>query len=235
MTSPSLRPTPATGVKRRLPEEAGIFLVLLVVVIVLSFLSPNFRTVSNGFNLLVNGTVIAFLALGQTFVLLTGGIDLSTGANIGMTGVIVALLMAWGLPWPIASLLGLCAANQGNWQASEAILREALAAKPDDAFARTNLGLALQGQGRLAEAIEAHRAALAIQRDDPWTHTNLGLALAAAGDAAGALDAHRTAIALGRPFLLYTLPQRRWALDELMRVYRELGAFEEGESGNGAG
>lgn len=133
------------------------------------------------------------------------------------------------------SLLGLCAANQGNWQASEAILREALAAKPDDAFARTNLGLALQGQGRLAEAIEAHRAALAIQRDDPWTHTNLGLALAAAGDAAGALDAHRTAIALGRPFLLYTLPQRRWALDELMRVYRELGAFEEGESGNGAG
>jgi len=111
MTSPSLRPTPATGVKRRLPEEAGIFLVLLVVVIVLSFLSPNFRTVSNGFNLLVNGTVIAFLALGQTFVLLTGGIDLSTGANIGMTGVIVALLMAWGLPWPIASLLGLCAAT----------------------------------------------------------------------------------------------------------------------------
>lgn len=135
----------------------------------------------------------------------------------------------------VRSLLGLCAANRGDWRASEAILREALAAKPDDAFARTNLGLALQGQGRLAEAIEAHRAALAIQRDDPWTHTNLGLALAAAGDAAGALDAHRTAIALGRPFLLYTLPQRRWALDELMRVYRELGAFEAGESGNVAG
>ena len=131
----------------------------------------------------------------------------------------------------VRSLLGLCIANRGDWQASETILREALAAKPDDAFARTNLGLALQGQGRLAEAIEAHRAALAIQRDDPWTHTNLGLALAATGDAAGALDAHRTAIALGRPFLLYTLPQRRWALDELMRVYRELGAFEEGESG----
>jgi ribose transport system permease protein len=74
-------------------------------------LSPNFRTIDNAFVLLVNGTVIAFLALGQTFVLLTGGIDLSTGANIAMSGVLVALIMQTGVPWPLAVLLALAAAT----------------------------------------------------------------------------------------------------------------------------
>jgi len=96
---------------RRLPEEAGIFAVLVVVVLALSLISPSFRTVSNGFVLLVNGSVITFLALGQAFVLLTGGIDLSTGANIAMTGVTAALLMQAGLPWPLAALLALAAAT----------------------------------------------------------------------------------------------------------------------------
>ncbi|OJX73201.1 MULTISPECIES: ABC transporter permease [unclassified Leifsonia] len=91
--------------KRRLPDEAGIFAVLIVVIAVLSILSPTFRTFDNALVLLVNGTVIAFLALGQTFVLLTGGIDLSTGANVAMTGVIAALLMQSGLPWPLGAVL----------------------------------------------------------------------------------------------------------------------------------
>ncbi|MEV7342170.1 ABC transporter permease [Streptomyces sp. NPDC093544] len=90
--------------KFRLPDETGIFLVLLVVLVVLSILSPSFGTVHNGLTLLLNGAVIAFLALGQTFVLLTGGIDLSTGANVAMTGVLAAVLMQH-LPWPVASLL----------------------------------------------------------------------------------------------------------------------------------
>jgi ribose transport system permease protein len=91
--------------KLRLPDETGIFLVLVVVLVVLSILSPSFATVSNGLSLLLNGAVIAFLALGQTFVLLTGGIDLSTGANVAMTGVLAAVLMAADIPWPLAALL----------------------------------------------------------------------------------------------------------------------------------
>ncbi|GGJ22352.1 ABC transporter permease [Paenarthrobacter histidinolovorans] len=91
--------------KRRIPEEAGIFAVLIAIVAVLSVLSPTFRTLDNGLVLLVNGTVIAFLALGQAFVLLTGGIDLSTGANVAMTGVVAALFMQAGLPWPVGAAL----------------------------------------------------------------------------------------------------------------------------------
>jgi ribose transport system permease protein len=91
--------------KFRVPDETGIFIVLVVVLVVLSILSPSFASVSNWLSLLLNGAVIAFLALGQAFVLLTGGIDLSTGANVAMTGVLVAVLMADGVPWLLAALL----------------------------------------------------------------------------------------------------------------------------------
>jgi ribose transport system permease protein len=95
--------------RRAAAEESGIFIVLIVVVAAFSILSPSFRTLSNTSVLLVNGMVIAFMALGQTFVLLTGGIDLSTGSNVAMTGVLAALLMQSGLPWLIASLIALVA------------------------------------------------------------------------------------------------------------------------------
>lgn len=89
---------------RRLPNEVGIAAVVVLVAIVLSVMSPTFRTLDNAQILLLNGAVIAFLALGQTFVLLTGGIDLSTGSNIALTGMIAALLTAGGAPWWLAGL-----------------------------------------------------------------------------------------------------------------------------------
>lgn len=95
--------------RRRLPAETGIIVILAVVAIGMSILSPNFRTLDNVQILLLNGAVIAFLALGQTFVLLTGGIDLSTGSNVAMTGVLAAVIMETGMPWPLAALLALAA------------------------------------------------------------------------------------------------------------------------------
>lgn len=90
--------------RRRIPNEVGIAAVVVIVAIVLSIMSPTFRTISNVEILLLNGAVIAFLALGQTFVLLTGGIDLSTGSNIALTGMVAALAMQAGLPWYVAVL-----------------------------------------------------------------------------------------------------------------------------------
>lgn len=88
--------------RRRLPDETGIFIVLVVVAVGLSAIAPSFRSIDNGLILLLNGSIIAFLALGQTFVLLTGGIDLSTGANVAMSGVLAALFMRMGMPWLLA-------------------------------------------------------------------------------------------------------------------------------------
>lgn len=93
--------------KRRIPDELGIGAVVVLVIVVLSIISPTFRTIENAQILLLNGAVIAFLALGQTFVLLTGGIDLSTGSNIALTGMIAALSMAAGAPWYLAALFAI--------------------------------------------------------------------------------------------------------------------------------
>lgn len=93
--------------RRRVPNEVGIAAVLVLVVVAFSILSPNFRTLENAQVLLLNGAVIAFLALGQTFVLLTGGIDLSTGSNVALTGMIAALTMRAGLPWWSAILVAI--------------------------------------------------------------------------------------------------------------------------------
>jgi ribose transport system permease protein len=93
--------------RRRLGEEIGILSVWLVVFLVMCLLSDRFRVYSNILILLLNGSVIAFLALGQAFVLLTGGIDLSTGSTVAMTGVLCTVVMQLGLPWPLASLIGL--------------------------------------------------------------------------------------------------------------------------------
>jgi ribose transport system permease protein len=91
----------------KLPPEASIFFVIIVVWTAMAMLSPNFGTVDNGLVLLQNGAVIGFLAVGQTFVLLTGGIDLSTAANMALTGILGTLFMTWGLPWPAAVALAL--------------------------------------------------------------------------------------------------------------------------------
>ncbi|GAB3618589.1 ribose ABC transporter permease [Okibacterium endophyticum] len=90
--------------RRRIPNEVGIAAVVVLVAVALSIMSPTFRTIDNAQILLLNGAVIAFLALGQTFVLLTGGIDLSTGSNIALTGMVAALITAGGAPWYLAAL-----------------------------------------------------------------------------------------------------------------------------------
>ena len=98
------------GRRIRLPEEMGILVMTVVVAVFFGLLSVDMRSVSNGLVLLLNGSVIGFLALGQSFVLLTGGIELSTGSNIAMTGVLAAFLMSHGLPWPLA-MVGAVAAG----------------------------------------------------------------------------------------------------------------------------
>lgn len=89
--------------RRTMPQEVGVLGVVVLVAIVLGLLSPEFRTASNLSVLLLNGAVVMFLALGQTCVLLTGGIDLSVGSNIALTGVIAALAMQAGTPWWLAA------------------------------------------------------------------------------------------------------------------------------------
>ena len=57
-------------------------------------LSPYFLTETNIFNMLDQSVVIGIVAVGMTFVILTGGIDLSVGSVAGLTGIILGLAAA---------------------------------------------------------------------------------------------------------------------------------------------
>ncbi|TIV22231.1 MAG: ABC transporter permease [Mesorhizobium sp.] len=92
---------PAEKTKRNFNALFGLTLLglLLLMWVVLAVATPSFATALNITNLLRQGSLIAILAVGQTFVIITGGIDLSVGAVVGFTTVVVALLINAG--WPI--------------------------------------------------------------------------------------------------------------------------------------
>ncbi|MEA5622267.1 ABC transporter permease subunit [Nostoc sp. UHCC 0251] len=92
-------------------EVAGILPILVIICILFAFLSPNFLTGSNIVNILRQASINIVLATGMTFVILTGGIDLSVGSILAVSAVfalLVSLLPA--LSWaavPAALLAGL--------------------------------------------------------------------------------------------------------------------------------
>jgi ribose transport system permease protein len=91
--------------------ELAITGSLLVLCVVLTFLSPYFLTSGNIKNLIDQSTVIGIIAAGQLLVILTAGIDLSVGANMAISGVVLAMVVVEsGLPPELAIPLGIVAA-----------------------------------------------------------------------------------------------------------------------------
>src|SRR5580704_11406735 len=72
--------------------------LLAILWIALAFSTNSFWTYNNISNLLRQGAMTAILAIGETFVIITGGIDLSVGAVVGFTSVIIAWLLTHGYP-----------------------------------------------------------------------------------------------------------------------------------------
>ena len=85
------RPNPLGGIVRSL--EFRMLGLALLLAIILSLSSPYFLTERNIFNILDQSVVIGIVAVGMTFVILTGGIDLSVGAVFGLTGIVLALAL----------------------------------------------------------------------------------------------------------------------------------------------
>jgi erythritol transport system permease protein len=80
-----------------------IFIALIVVIAVFSVLVPNFRTSGTLIILAKHVAINAILTIGMTCVILTGGIDLSVGAVVGLTGMIAGGLIYEGIPLHFAS------------------------------------------------------------------------------------------------------------------------------------
>lgn len=77
----------------RLLLEGRAFFALLAVIVIFSLLSPNYLTVNNILTMSSHVAVYALLAIGMLLVILNGGIDLSVGSTLGLSGVFAGFLM----------------------------------------------------------------------------------------------------------------------------------------------
>ena len=74
-------------------RKYGILMVLILMWGILMCVSPTFRTVDNAVNILRQVAVNGILAIGMTFVIMTGGIDLTVGALVAVSGVICGSIL----------------------------------------------------------------------------------------------------------------------------------------------
>lgn len=95
---------------RRNASQVLVLVSELVLIVVFSIASPYFFQLANFSALLLDASVYVLLALGLTFVIATGGIDLTPGFGIAFTSVCLAVVMRWaggqGLAAPVVICLG---------------------------------------------------------------------------------------------------------------------------------
>jgi ribose/xylose/arabinose/galactoside ABC-type transport system permease subunit len=90
--------------------RGGAIVILLALVIVFSLASESFLTVDNLRNILRQYSVPAILAVGQTIVIVSAGIDLSVASTAALSGSVMGVMYAHeGYPEPVALLMGLAA------------------------------------------------------------------------------------------------------------------------------
>ena len=84
----------------------GIVVALLLMIAIFSFASKNFFRTSTMFTILKQVSITGIVCIGQTMVMLTGGIDLSVGSVAGVSAVTAAIfLKSYNLPIPVTCIL----------------------------------------------------------------------------------------------------------------------------------
>ena len=105
-------------------RESGALVVLLVAIGGLTLVSNDFLTGNNLANLARQVSIFGILAIGQLFVILTGGIDLSVGSILALSGAITAQLLVAGFPIPLAMLIGIAGGRRPGhhqWSAGDPV------------------------------------------------------------------------------------------------------------------
>ncbi|MEV5039844.1 ribose ABC transporter permease [Peribacillus frigoritolerans] len=96
----------ATG-KSGIWQKFGPLLALVLLFIVITVLNPSFMEPNNIMNLLRQTSINALIAFGMTFIILTGGIDLSVGSILALSSALMAGMMVSGLDPILAILVGI--------------------------------------------------------------------------------------------------------------------------------
>lgn len=85
-----------------------LIIAIIIFSLIVGFINPAFFAPSNWFNnIMGNNVYFGLLAIGMTFVILIGGIDLSVGSGLALSGSIMLLLFKSGLPIYVAILIGI--------------------------------------------------------------------------------------------------------------------------------
>lgn len=90
-------------------SKLGPLLALIVLIIFVSILSPSFLSLTNLMNLMRQVSTNALIAFGMTFVIITGGIDLSVGSTLALSSAIMAGMIVNGIDPLIAMTVSLIA------------------------------------------------------------------------------------------------------------------------------
>jgi simple sugar transport system permease protein/ribose transport system permease protein len=99
MPAASGRPLPlaARRLRARIGPTHAATAALVALVLVNGWLTPNFATVGNLWNVLLQVSTVVLVSVGMTFVIATGGIDLSVGSVMALSGAIAAVLLDDGI------------------------------------------------------------------------------------------------------------------------------------------
>lgn len=89
--------------------EHRTIIVLILLVAIVGYLIPSFLTLNNILNVFRQVSITGIVAVGMTFVIITGGIDISVGSIVALSGVVAALAMQSGISIPISIILALLA------------------------------------------------------------------------------------------------------------------------------
>ena len=90
-------------------RESAIFIALIAISVFITIFAPRFATGRNLYLVSRQISFVAIVALGELFVILTSGIDLSVGSNVGFSGIMAGLALAVGIPPIFALPLGMLA------------------------------------------------------------------------------------------------------------------------------
>lgn len=88
-------------------QDMGALIALILLVIVIGVISPEFRTIDNFMSLMRQSSINGFIAFGMTCVILTDAIDLSVGSVLALSTALCAAAIKGGMPVALAMLMAL--------------------------------------------------------------------------------------------------------------------------------
>jgi ribose transport system permease protein len=88
-------------------REHGVLIGFVALCVIIGILTPNFLSLRNMLNLMRQCSIIGIIAMGMTFVIISGNFDISVGAICGLSGAVTMKLMTMGVPVAMAIAIAL--------------------------------------------------------------------------------------------------------------------------------